>query len=143
MIFGDTDFPFGLCDLAELKGINASVSPHELLNNNIVNDKNDNYNYSISEYYNSIDSNNFNIFHNNVNGLESKFENFHHFLTNVPIKFDIIAVTETTQRIMNEFHTNIKSEGNTNFYTATNKTKAVQSFTQKTHLMLQKGLISI
>ena len=42
MIFRDTDFQFGLCDLAKLKGINASFSPRELLNNNIVNDKNDN-----------------------------------------------------------------------------------------------------
>ena len=85
MTFGDSDFPFGLCDLAELKGINSAVSPHERLNNNIVNDKNNNFSnlnnnsyrfsnlcdkvidenivnltnckyYSSSEYYNSIDS---------------------------------------------------------------------------------------
>ena len=41
MTFVDTDFPFGSCDLAELKGINSTVSPHEILKNNIVNDKND------------------------------------------------------------------------------------------------------
>ena len=123
MTFGDSDFPFGLCDLAELKGINSAVSPHEFPNNNIVNDKNDISNlnnnsyrfsnlcdkvidenivnltnckyYSISEYYNSIESNNFNIFHNNVNDLEAKLENFHHFLTNAPfnsIQFNSIQL---------------------------------------------------
>ena len=169
MTFGD--FPFGLCDLAELKGINSAVSPHALPNNNIVNDKNDVSNlnnnsyrfynlcdkvidenivnltnckyYSISECYNSIESNNFNIFHNIVNGLEFKFENFHHFLTNAPIKFDTIAVTETTQRITNEFYTNIKLEGYTHFSTATNTNKGSTIIYTKTHLMLQKGLISI
>ena len=74
--------------LADLKGINSAVSPRELPNDNIVNDNASNLNnnsyrfsnlcdkvidenivnltkckyYSISEYYNSIGSNNFNIF---------------------------------------------------------------------------------
>ena len=67
---------------------------------------------------------NLNIFHNNVNGLETKFENLHHFLSNDSTKFDIIAITETTQRITNEkFHTNIDLEGYANFSTPTNTNK--------------------
>ena len=50
MTFGDSDFPFGLCDLAELKGINSAVSPHALPNNNIVNDKNDISNLNNDSY---------------------------------------------------------------------------------------------
>ena len=34
-----------------------------------------------------------------------------------------LAVTETTQRITNEFYTNIKLEGYTNFSAATNTNK--------------------
>ena len=71
----------------------------------------------------------FNIFHNN--GLESKFENFHHFLTNAPIKF---AVTETTKRITDEFYTNIKLEGYTNFSTATNTNKGGTIIYTKKHI---------
>ena len=50
MTFGDSDFPFGLCDLAELKGINSEVFPHELPNNNIVNEKNDISNLNNNSY---------------------------------------------------------------------------------------------
>ena len=80
--------------------------------------------YTASEFHNSADNHSLNIFHNNVNGLETKFENLHHFLSNASTKFDIIAITETSQRIINEeFYTNIALEGYTNFSTATNTKK--------------------
>ena len=48
----------------------------------------------------------------------------HHFLSNASTKFDIIAITETTQRIINEkFYTNIDLEGYVNFSTVTNTNK--------------------
>ena len=50
--------------------------------------------------------------------------NFYLFLSNASTKFDIIAVTETTQRKINEeFYTNINLEGYTNFSAATNTNK--------------------
>ena len=46
------------------------------------------------------------------------------FLSNASTKFDIIAITETTQWIINEkFYTNIDLEGYVNFSTATNTNK--------------------
>ena len=95
MIFGNADFAFGSCSQDELKYINSGVSLDELpsnnngdnnnLNNsfyknelsnscdkdidsNIINLTNCKY-YSVDEYYSLNKVNNFNIFHNNVNGL--------------------------------------------------------------------------
>ena len=78
-----------------------SNSCDKTIDENILNLTNCKY-YTVSEFHNSTNNNNLNIFHNNVNGLETKFENVHHFLSNVSTKFDIIAITETTQRIINE-----------------------------------------
>ena len=49
-----------------------------------------------------------NIFHNNINGLETKCKNLNQFLSNISAQFDIITVTETLQQKINEeFYTNI------------------------------------
>ena len=40
---------------------------------------------------------NLNIFHTNINGLQTKKENLHKFLTSTTSKMDKIAVTETSQ----------------------------------------------
>ena len=143
----------GFCDITELNCINSGVSSDELKNNNNIigknkdNTKNKNNDtifsnlcdkdiddnipdltnckyYTVSEFHNSIDSNNFNIFHINVNGLETKFESLHHFLSSASTKFDIIAITETSQKTINEeFYTNINLEGYINFSTPTNTNK--------------------
>ena len=82
--------------------------------------------YTVSEFYNSINnSRKFNIFHNNLNGLETKFESLHHFLSNDSTKFDIIAIAETSQKKQNEeFFTNINLDGYTLYSTPTNTSKA-------------------
>ena len=49
---------------------------------------------------------NFNIFHPNVNGLESHFENFHQFLSSVPNDFDVINLTETSWKENENFKFN-------------------------------------
>ena len=41
---------------------------------------------------------NLNIFHSNVDGLESKFENLHHFINGLKSAMDIIAITETGEK---------------------------------------------
>ena len=73
----------------------------------------------------------------------------HHFLSNASTKFDIIAITETTRRIINEkFYTNIDLEGYVNFSTATNTnkggtiiyTKNVYDVTERIDLNICHGL---
>ena len=78
-----------------------SNSCDKIIDENILDLTNCKY-HTVSEFHNSTDNNNLHIFHNNVNGLETKFENLHHFLSNDNTKFNIIAITETTQRITNE-----------------------------------------
>ena len=164
MTFGDTEFAFSSCNLSELNVLNSGVSPEELPNNNIGNDYNNTNIFSNScdkiidenirnltncKYYtadelknsNSIDSNYLNIFHNNINGLESKFEDLHNFLSNAFIKFYIIAVTETSQRTINEeFYTNINLEGYTNFSTTTNTNKGGTLIFTKSTLNIMERL---
>ena len=143
MTFGDTKFAFHSCDLTELKSINSGMSPYELPNNNNINNNNNIFSnlsdkvideniinltnckyYTVSDFHNSIESNNLNILRNNINGLETKCENLNQFLSNISTQFDIIAVTETSQRKINEeFYTNINLEGYTNFSTPTNTNK--------------------
>ena len=53
---------------------------------------------------------NFNIFHSNVNGLESKFENLHTFLSGSCSAFDIVAITETTEHKEHSFLKNVSME---------------------------------
>ena len=65
---------------------------------------------------------NFNIFHSNVNGLESKFEGLHEFLSGSSAKLDVIGITETSQK--NDFFTtNVSLDGYKPFYTSTNSSK--------------------
>ena len=46
-------------------------------------------NYNAQKYMGNL-----NIFHNNLNGLENKFETLHNFLSGANFSFDIIAITE-------------------------------------------------
>ena len=67
--------------------------------------------YTIDELQSSKDMGNCNIFHNNLNGLENKFEVLHNFLPGAPKEFDIMVITETSQKLANEdFKTNISIE---------------------------------
>ena len=77
-------------------------------------------NLSSCEYYSctrfhkltSNENKNVNIFHNNLNGLESKFKLLHNFLSNTSSNVDIITITETSQSInSNNFKSNVKLDG--------------------------------
>lgn len=54
--------------------------------------------YSVNDIQNLNLNKNLNIFHSNINGLESKFENLHEFLFSTKSKMDIVALTETSER---------------------------------------------
>ena len=82
--------------------------------------------YSCSKFHNLMShsnnntNKNVNIFHNNVNGLESKFKSLHDFFSNNNSDVDIIAITETSQQINNpNFISNVKLDGYTLFSSPT------------------------
>jgi len=85
--------------------------------------------YSCSKFHDlmSIDNNcnkNVNIFHNNLNGLESKFELLNNFLSNNSTDLDIIAITETSQQSNNSsFKMNVSIDGYTMTSTHSNTNK--------------------
>ena len=65
-----------------------------------------------------------NIFHSNVNGLDTHFENLHEFLTNdnSPV-FDIINIMETSQQTDLNFKTNVNMKGYNMFTNGSNSGK--------------------
>ena len=54
--------------------------------------------YSVEEYQKLPKINNLNIFHTNINGLESKLDNLHRFISGSHPKLDILVITETSER---------------------------------------------
>ena len=69
---------------------------------------------SCSKYYSVADfqllniSKKFNIFHTNINGLESKLDNLHEFLSGTSDKIDILALTETSEKECTGFLNNVE-----------------------------------
>ena len=66
---------------------------------------------------------NLNIFHTNINGLETKFDNLHEFISNTSSKMDIIAITETSQKNDESFILKTDIEGYVNCSTPSNISK--------------------
>ena len=66
---------------------------------------------------------NLNIFHTNINGLETKFDNLHEFISNTSSKIDIIAITETSQKNDESFILKTDIEGYVNCSTPSNISK--------------------
>ena len=76
--------------------------------------------YSVYDFQNLKIQNNFNIFHSNMNGLESKFDILHNFLSGSVSAFDVLGITETSQNAGNSFTLNVTLNGYKPFYTPTN-----------------------
>ena len=117
MTYGKFPFPYNSCNTKDLNSINSNdryfeitedSQNHEINQNQIkaVNLCDDDLDinltnltdckyYSVDEFQKNNFNMNFNIFHNNVNGLETKFENLHNFFANSSTQFDIITITET------------------------------------------------
>ena len=76
--------------------------------------------YSVYDFQNLKIQNNFNIFHSNMNGLETKFDILHNFLSGSVSAFDVLGITETSQNAVNSFTSNVSLEGYKPFYTPTN-----------------------
>ena len=67
--------------------------------------------YSVGEVQKLNISKNFNVFHSNVNGLETKMDILHEFLSSASSDFDVVAITETSKKNNEFFKTNVAIEG--------------------------------
>jgi hypothetical protein len=125
-------FPFTLSDSSELNKINnsdsmefcnyipsleiiqetSSYAKYSLpdLESTLPNLLNSKY-HSVHEFQKQKIDKNFNIFHSNVNGLESKFETLHTFLNGSNSSMDVIAITETSEDQNLSFLSNMDMEG--------------------------------
>ena len=174
MTFGNIIFPFNYCDNNELININNSDKyiPIDKPNSNLPDHKiteqatricnrntfeEDNINLSnlvTCEYYACEDfnnlisnnnKNNVNIFHNNFNGLETKFDYFHNFLTNITSDLDIITITETSEHKNNaKFRTNVDLDGYSLYSMPTNSNKGgVAIYTKKIYDPIERSDLNI
>ena len=88
--------------LANVEVINEtrtfSAFPSNDINNVLTSTTSSEY-YSVNEYHTIKKHKNLNIVHTNVNGLESKLDNLNEFLSAMPTKMDILAITETSEKI--------------------------------------------
>ena len=66
--------------------------------------------HSVRDFQNLKIQKNFNIFHANVNGLESKFDNLHTFLAGTNSAMDVVAITETSENKDISFIKNVSME---------------------------------
>ena len=65
------------------------------IDENIITNINSRY-YSANEFKYTKNINSFNILHSNLNGLESKFEEYHNFIKNTEMDIDILCIRETS-----------------------------------------------
>ena len=77
-------------------------------------------NYTVDEFSNlDRNLNSFDLFHSNVNGLSSHFDDLHEVLTNSAIDFNVICISETTQQKDEVFPLNETFVNFDSFYTST------------------------
>ena len=67
--------------------------------------------HSVGDFQKLEIQKNFNIFHANVNGLESKFDDLHTFLAGSLSAMDVVAITETSENTDHSFINNIAMDG--------------------------------
>ena len=79
--------------------------------------------FSVIAVQNLDNRGNLNLFHSNVNGLESKFENLNQFLGSSLTNFDIIAISVTSEKEDISFISNVDLEGYVLFSTPTSSNK--------------------
>ena len=137
-------FPFTLCDDIEIQNINNSNSiryceslpAFEVVNevskfSNQSNNEVD-YNlparstckyYTVNEFQKVNMTNNLNIFHTNINGLEAKFDILREFVSNEYSDLDIITITETSHKNEEFFTKDVSLQGYNECYTPSNSNK--------------------
>ena len=137
-------FPFTFQDDVDLDNLNISDSNSffdMLPNFNIIsrvtniinkdNDVDDNINdptnckyYTVDELKHFPFNRALNIFHSNVNGLDTHFDNLHEFLSNIDTPtFDVINISETSQQMDLNFKTKVDINGYDMFMNGSNSEK--------------------
>ena len=96
--------------IPEFEAISTSTKISELCSNdidvNISNNIDCKY-YTNHEFSNlTNNTNDLNIHHANVNGIESHFEDPQCFITDSNLEFNILCISETSQKENVEFHKN-------------------------------------
>ena len=165
MTYGTFCFPYNSCNTSDLKSIN-SIDRYFQTEDNLTNqddtDINKNEMKAINLCDDDLDINlsnltdckyytadefkklnlhkNCNIFHNNVNGLETKFQNLHSFFASLSVDLDIITFTETSnQDPHDEFKSNIKLDGYNLYSTSTLTSKGGAAiFSKKTFYTVER-----
>ena len=139
------NIPFTLCDTSDLAKINSSNTMEfckNLPSLETIHETSSFQKYSLpdvdelvvptlltSKYHSVYDfqklkvEKNFNIFHSNVNGLETKLDTLHTFLTESHSAMDAIAITETSEHHTQSFITNVELDGYKLFSTPSNSAK--------------------
>ena len=137
-------FPFTLCDDHELNNINSSDNmkfceslptleeiyetskfssfPKPMEEGSLPSNLSSKY-HSVNDFQKLKIEKNLNIFHANVNGLETKFDTLETFLGGAASSVDIVAITETSEHIDHSFISNVEMEGYDLFKTATKSAK--------------------
>ena len=128
-------FPFGLLDNHDLNNViqvnsfnslknipsidifSKSQKYDSLSNSNIDNNIGsflDSRYYNVHEFKNLLSNDNhLNIFHSNLNGLESKFDELNEFISTTKMNLDLICISETSQKNDDDFLSNISID---NYY---------------------------
>ena len=145
MEYHHQNIPFTLCDTSDIVKINSSNTMEfckNLPSLEIIHETSSFQKYSLpdvdelvvptlltSKYHTVYDfqklkvEKNFNIFHSNVNGLESKFDTLHTFLAESLTAMSAIAITETSEHRTQSFISNVELDGYKLFSTPSSSAK--------------------
>ena len=80
------------------------------IDENIINNLNSRY-YATHEFQSLAKENSFNIFHSNMDDLERKFGLLCNFVNNTKMDLDTICISETAQKLNQDFYTNTTLDG--------------------------------
>ena len=91
--------------------------------------------YSVRDFQRLNANDSFNIFHNNINGLDSKHDLLNALHAGIAVEFDIIAVTETSLSTESvNFLSNIELDGYVNFSIPSSSSKGGSTIYAKSNL---------
>ncbi len=144
LIFHYENIPFTLCSITELLNLNKSDTMefcHYLPSLEIIDETASFEKYSVPDFnlelpdlvnskYHTVEefqkldiADDFNIFHSNVNGIESKFDSLHTLLCGTKSSMDAIAITESSECEDHSFLSNVSMEGYKLYNTPTESPK--------------------
>ena len=133
MEYNHLHIPFTLCETSDLININTCDTMafcKNLPSLEIIHETSSYYKYSLPDVneldvpmlltskYHSVNDfqqlkieKNFNIFHSNVNGIESKIDCLQMFLGGSKSVMDVLAISETSEHSEQSFITNVNMDG--------------------------------